>query len=73
VVEVRVGEQDGLDRGAELGDLAEDALVLVAGVDDDAALAVVGPGDVAVLLQLPDGQPAGLHQEAVAFFLRRRL
>ena len=42
VVEVGVGEQDRLDGRAELLDRGEDAVGLVARVDDDRAVAAVG-------------------------------
>ena len=44
VVEVGVGEQDRVDADAELVDDVEDALGLLAGVDDQAAVGALGAG-----------------------------
>jgi hypothetical protein len=43
---------------------------LVARVHDQSAVGAVAPEDVAVLLDLPDGERAHVHQRAAFFFLR---
>ena len=72
VVEVAVREQDRLDPHAERVDRLEQALGLIAGVDDHGGAAAVLAGggggvadDVAVLLHGPDGERAhveGAHR-----------
>src|SRR3954454_122184 len=60
VVEVAVRDQDRLDPDVALGDLALQALGLLAGIDQDrAAVLRDEPG---VLLHRPDGEADDLHQ-----------
>ena len=62
VVEVAVGEQDRLDLHAERLGGGEQALGLIAGVDDHGALGLrVGAHDVAVLLHGADGEGADVE------------
>jgi hypothetical protein len=61
VVEVRVREEDRLDRGPELLEHGLDALGLVAGVDHERAGGAVAASDPAVLLDRPDGEAPDVH------------
>ncbi len=64
VVEVRVREQDRLHR--RVLDGGDQALGLVARIDDERAVAVAD--DEAVLLHLPDGEHLDVHQRAACCF-----
>jgi hypothetical protein len=62
VVEVAVRDQDRLDLDAHRLDRGEDAVGLVAGIDDQAAAGAFAAHDEAVLRDLPDREH--LHVEA---------
>jgi hypothetical protein len=68
VVEVAVGDEDRLDRHAERLDRLDEALGLVARVDQQRVLGALAAGDPGVLLHRPDGEAADVHQD---FCLRR--
>ncbi len=61
VVEVRVGEQDPVERHAEGIDRAEQLVGLVARVDDQRAVRAVAAEDVRVLGHRADGEHAHFH------------
>ena len=61
VVEVRVGEQDPLERHAQLLDRAEQLRRLLAGVDDQRPVGAVAAEQEAVLRDRPDGEHADVH------------
>jgi hypothetical protein len=61
VVEVRVGEQDGLDVELQLRDGALEAGRLLPGVDDERGGGTVAAEDEAVLGQRADREGADVH------------
>ncbi len=56
VVDVGVGDEDLLEREAEIGEAAMDAADLVAGIDDDGLAGLFVAQDGAVALQRADGK-----------------
>jgi hypothetical protein len=56
-----VREEDCLDLQPELADRGEDALGLVAGIEDHRTSGAVRPRDEAVLLHRPDREHAHVH------------
>jgi hypothetical protein len=68
VVEVTVGDEDRVDPHPELLDRAEDAVGLLAGVDDQPPLGAVAPQHVAVLGHRTDGEGADVHQPRACFW-----
>ena len=61
VVEVRVRDEDAVERDAERVDRAEQLLGLVAGIDDQGAVAAVAPEDERVLGHRADREHAHVH------------
>ena len=61
VIEVRVRQPDALERRARGPQGREDALRLIAGIDQHRAIRRLIDDEVAVLLERPDGQRLDLH------------
>ena len=62
VVEVAVGDQDRLDRRAELVERGRQRVRLVTRIDQQRLRRALLAGDPGVLLDRPDGQPTRLHR-----------
>ena len=61
MIEVRVRQQDRLDRQAEIVDGREDPLGLVAGVEDHGPVRPIATRDEAVLRDGADGEHPNVH------------